>query len=112
MEISKNKYKIADLKIVMTTYHQKAKRQAADYLDEGWAEDDADGIIDLGQEFYEEIYEEYMPFANYDSIASLTEYCWNMMDVCYIHQLLSWMVMHIYFQQIAVPENLPILSCG
>lgn len=71
LEISKNKYKIADLKIVMTTYHQKAKRQAADYLDEGWAEDDADGIIDLGQEFYEEIYEEYMPFANYDSIEYL-----------------------------------------
>lgn len=68
LEIEKKKYKIADLKILMTTYHQRAKCQAKDYLDDGWLEDEADGIIDLGQEFYEDVYENYMPYANYDSI--------------------------------------------
>lgn len=68
-DIAKIKYKIAGLKILMTTYCQRTKYQAEKYIDDcDWNEDEADGIINLGMEFYENIHEKYMPYADYDSI--------------------------------------------
>lgn len=69
LDITKKKYNIAGLKILMTTYHQKTKLQAIEYIDDSeWNEEEADGVIDWGQEFYEEVHKTYMPFSNYNSI--------------------------------------------
>lgn len=69
LEFTKNKYNIADLKILMTTYHSKTKKQACPYLStEEWDEEQADGVIDLGQGFYEEQHKKNMGHLNYDTI--------------------------------------------
>lgn len=69
LNVTKQRYNIADLKIVMTTYHQKTKLQAADYMDDSdWNEEEADGIINIQQDFYEDVLKNYMPYSNYDLI--------------------------------------------
>lgn len=69
LEGTKQKYNIAGLKILMTTYYQKTKRQASDYIDNSdWDEEEADGVINIDLDFYEDIYNNYMPQASYDSI--------------------------------------------
>lgn len=48
-------YNIAGIKISMTTHYNRTREQARDYIsDKQWTKEDAEGIIDLGQEFYEE----------------------------------------------------------
>ena len=69
LTIVKEKYKIADLKILMTTYHKETMKRAIPYRsDEQWDENEADGVIDLGQEFYEKIYEKFREYGNYTTI--------------------------------------------
>lgn len=69
LTIVKDRYNIAGLKILMTTYHQETRKRALPYRStEAWAEEEADGVIDFGQEFYEEIYHNYMPYSNYTTI--------------------------------------------
>lgn len=69
LTIVKEKYNIAGLKILMTTYHKETMRRAMPYrTKEAWSEDEADGVIDFGQEYYEKIYREYMPHSNYTTI--------------------------------------------
>lgn len=66
-EATKQKYNIAGLKILMTTYHQKTKLQAHDYVDDcDWEEELADGIININQEFYENT--NNIPNLDYDAI--------------------------------------------
>lgn len=65
----KNKYKIADLKIAMTTYYDRTKKQALPYLStEEWKDDEADGIIDFGVEFYEKEQQKIYPSTDCDNI--------------------------------------------
>lgn len=65
----KNKYEIAGLKILMTTYFQRTRMQAIPYLSsEQWQEEMADGTIELGMEFYEEQSERYMKRISYENI--------------------------------------------
>lgn len=69
LDMSKNKYDIAGLKILMTTYHQRTRRQAKPYLSKEWWDDEmADGVIDLGQKFYEEQHDTYLKYSGYDEI--------------------------------------------
>ena len=69
LTIVKEKYKIADLKILMTTYHKETMKRAIPYRsDEQWDENEADGVIDLGQEFYEKTYEKFREYGNYTTI--------------------------------------------
>ena len=69
LDICKNKYDIAGLKILMTTYHQRTKRQAKPYLSKKqWDDDKADGVIDLGQRFYEEQQSAYLKYSGFDDI--------------------------------------------
>lgn len=69
LKIVKDRYDIAGLKILMTTYHKTTRERALSYRsNEEWDEDKADGIIDFGQSYYEEIYEKYMPYSNYNTI--------------------------------------------
>lgn len=68
-DMVKRKYEIAGLKILMTTYHQRTRQQAETYVaKENWDDEHADGIIDFGQEFYEEQQNKYMPYADYNAI--------------------------------------------
>lgn len=72
LDIVKKKYNIAGLKILMTTYHQRTKFQAEGYVDnKDWTEEEADGVIDLGQEFYEKMRETYLPHSSYNEIEYL-----------------------------------------
>lgn len=51
----KAKYEIAGLKVLMTTYYDRVREQAKDYLAKtDWDESDADHELDLGIDFYEE----------------------------------------------------------
>lgn len=69
LDITKERYEIAGLKILMTTYYQRTKRQALPYVSkEHWNEEQADGVIDLGLDFYEEVYNSKKLYADYDSI--------------------------------------------
>lgn len=69
LTIVKERYDIAGLKILMTTYHKETMRRAIPYRsNQDWKEEEADGVIDLGQEFYENIYKECMPYSNYTTI--------------------------------------------
>lgn len=64
-DIVKRKYEIAGIKILMTTYYQRTKEQAENYVSKiDWDDEQADGIIDLGKEFYEEQKRKYMPYAD------------------------------------------------
>ncbi len=55
MNTIKDRYEIAGLRVVMTTYHEKIRRQALPYLAKSdWSEDEAEVRIDLDNEFYEE----------------------------------------------------------
>ncbi len=55
MNTIKDRYEIADLRVVMTTYHEKTRRQALPYLAKSdWSEEEADIQIKLDNEFYEE----------------------------------------------------------
>ncbi len=68
LTIRKRKYNIAGLKILMTTYHRGTMERAEKYIaTEDWDETEADGVIDFGQEYYEEIYQE-RPYNTYNSI--------------------------------------------
>lgn len=72
LTIVKEKYDIAGLKILMTTYHKGTMERAMPYRAKvEWSEDEADGVIDFGQEYYEKIYQEYMPYSNYTTIEYL-----------------------------------------
>ena len=56
----KQKYVIADLKLLMTTYYHRMYNQALAYAsDLSWDEGEADGIIDLGIDFYREKQEQF-----------------------------------------------------
>lgn len=69
LNIVKEKYRIADLNIVMTTYHKETMERAKPYRSEiDFSEEKADGIIDLGQDFYEKVYQQTMPYSNYTTI--------------------------------------------
>ncbi len=69
LECTEKKYNIADLKIVMTTYHEKTERQAASYTtEEDWKKENADGIINFEHAFYEDEKQHFMKNATYDSI--------------------------------------------
>lgn len=69
LTIVKERYEIAGLKVLMTTYHKETMNRAKKYRAKNqWSEDEADFEIDLGQDFYEEIYEKYMPYSNYTTI--------------------------------------------
>ena len=47
------RYEIADIKVLMTTYYDKVKVQAADYVAKtDWDESSADQVLDLGLDFY------------------------------------------------------------
>ncbi len=55
IKVVKDRYEIADLKVVMTTYYERTRRQALPYTAKGeWTEDEADVNINLGQDYYEE----------------------------------------------------------
>lgn len=69
MNIVKDRYEIAGLKCLMTTYYDRTKQQALPYKAQNiWAEEEADVTIDLGQEFYDKIHTEAMPHTSYDNI--------------------------------------------
>ncbi len=69
MHIRKEKYEIAGIKVVMTTYYDETYNRAEKYISKGnWLEEEADVSIDLGQEFYENIYKNYMPYSTYEVI--------------------------------------------
>lgn len=69
LTIVKDRYDIAGLKVLMTTYHKITRERALPYISTAdWKEDDADVVIDLGQDFYKKIYEKYMPYSNYNTI--------------------------------------------
>lgn len=69
LNIVKEKYNIADLNIVMTTYHKETMERAIPYRTKtDFSEEQADGIIDLGQEFYEMVYRNSMNYSNYTTI--------------------------------------------
>lgn len=69
LTVIKERYDIAGLKILMTTYHRTTMERALPYRsDRAWSEEEADGVIDFGQEFYEDIYHNYMPYSNYTTI--------------------------------------------
>ena len=49
LTIVKERYDIAGLKILMTTYHQETMKRAIPYRAETeWREEEADGVIDFG----------------------------------------------------------------
>lgn len=68
--VRKEKYNIAGLKVLMTTYYEETYKRAEKYIakDENWDEKEADIVIDLGNETYEKIYDEYMPYLNCEAI--------------------------------------------
>lgn len=68
--VRKEKYNIAGLKVLMTTYYEETYKRAKKYIakDENWDEKEADIVIDLGNETYEKIYDEYMPYLNCEAI--------------------------------------------
>lgn len=69
LTIVKEKYDIAGMKILMTTYHEQTMKRAIPYRSNGeWGEEEADGVIDFGQEYYEKIHKGHMPYANYNVI--------------------------------------------
>lgn len=73
LEITKNRYEIADLKVLMTTYYQRTKNQAMPYISkEQWNEAEADGVIDFDLDFYNERKQSGQQ-ADYESI----EYVWT-----------------------------------
>jgi hypothetical protein len=69
LTITKEKYDIAGLKIIMTTYYKETMKRSIPYRsEEDWPDEMADGVIDFGQEFYEKVYKERMPYSNYTMI--------------------------------------------
>ena len=69
LTIVKERYDIAGLKILMTTYHKTTMERALPYrAKKEWKEEEADGVIDFGQAFYEDIYQNHMPYSNYTTI--------------------------------------------
>lgn len=67
LEVTKQKYNIAGLKIVMTTYFQQVKYQATDYIDNGeWDESEADGVINIEKKVYDETYKRKLSDDNYN----------------------------------------------
>ncbi len=67
--IVKEKYDIADLKILMTTYYEQTLERSIPYRSSGqWKEEEADGVIDFGPEFYEKKQKEYMPRSSFNMI--------------------------------------------
>lgn len=69
MNIVKERYEIADLKLLMTTYYNKTMVQAQPYrAQKMWKEEEADIKIDFGQDFYEKVHNETLPYTGYESI--------------------------------------------
>lgn len=65
----KIKYKIADLKVLLTTYHPTTEQRAKEYIsEENWDDKDADVVIDVGQEYYEKRYKDCKYPTNYNTI--------------------------------------------
>lgn len=68
----KNKYEIAGLKILMTTYYNRTRSQAEPYLSTTeWEDEEADGIIDFGEEFYREEQNKYYQDLDCDNVEYL-----------------------------------------
>ncbi len=53
--ILKQRYEIAGIRLVMTTYYDRTASQAKEYIARGdWSEEEADECIDFGVDFYKE----------------------------------------------------------
>lgn len=73
----KEKYDIAGLKILMTTYYEKTRHRAIPYRSkENWSEEKADAVIDLGMEFCEKMREEHMPYISLSDIEYMYTGSW------------------------------------
>ena len=69
MNKCKDRYFVAGLKLLMTTYYDRTRKQALSYKSEDiWQENEADIIIDLGLDFYIKIQQEIMPYASLENI--------------------------------------------
>ena len=83
--VRKEKYNIAGLKVLMTTYYEETYKRAEKYIakDENWDEKEADIVIDLGNETYEKIYDEYICFRQIAAPGNqLIQGCgWNILKI-------------------------------
>ena len=67
--IVRDRYDIAGLKILMTIYYQDNINRVTPYIaKEEWTEEEADGVIDFGQEFYEKKYRENKIYPDYATV--------------------------------------------
>lgn len=64
-----DRYEIAGIKVLMTTYYDRVRQQAKDYLAKGdWSENEADQVLDLGVDFYDSHKENGLELCSDDTV--------------------------------------------